>query len=155
MKDYREAVVAIFRNAPFIAGLGLTLKGMGPGWCESELAVRADHLQQDGFVHAGVQATLADHTAGGAARTLAGDGQMVLTVEFKINLLRPALGDRLRCRAQVIRPGRTIIVAESEVFARRDGEEKLAAKAMVTLALVATSGEVAGGRGNAGSTVSS
>lgn len=140
MQDYREAVAAIFRKAPFVAGLGVALRDLGPGWCESELPVRAEHLQQDGFVHAGVQATLADHTAGGAAGTLAGEGQMVLTVEFKINLLRPAVGETLRCRAQVLRPGRTIIVAESEVFARRGGDEKLAAKAMVTLALVATGG---------------
>ena len=94
------------------------------------------HLQQDGFVHAGAQATIADHTAGGAAGTLAGPGERVLTVEFQINLLRPAVGERLRCRAKLLKPGKTILVAESEVFAMRDGEEKMTAKATVTLALV-------------------
>jgi len=63
-------------------------------------------------------------------------GKTVLTVEFKINFLRPALGDRLRCRSAILRQGRTLHVAESEVYARRDGNEKLVAKAMVTLALV-------------------
>ena len=62
--------------------------------------------------------------------------EMVLTAEFKINLLRPALGDRLRCRATVLKAGRTLIVAESEVYAVRDGKEKLVAKATVTLAPV-------------------
>lgn len=134
--DVREHVRAIFDRAPFIGDLGVTLSDMGPGWCESVLAVAPRHLQQDGYIHAGVQATLADHTAGGAAGTMAGPGDLVLTIEFKINLLRPALGDRLRCRATVLRPGKTITVAESEVFASKDGDEKLVAKAMVTLALV-------------------
>lgn len=136
----RDRIRALFAGAPFIGGLGIELSDLGPGWCESLLAVRPEHLQQDGYVHAGVQATQADHTAGGAAGTLARDGQLVLSVEFKINLLRPAVGDRLRCRAAVLRPGRTIVVAESEVFARNDGAEKLVTKATVTLALVERGG---------------
>ncbi|GAB4369553.1 MAG: PaaI family thioesterase [Deltaproteobacteria bacterium] len=136
----REAVAAIFGRAAFVTGLGIRLADLGPGWCESELAVEERHLQQDGFVHAGVQATIADHTAGGAGGTLARPGEMVLTIEFKINLLRPAVGERLRCRAKVLKPGRTIVVAESEVFAVRGGAEKMSAKATVTLALVPSGG---------------
>ena len=139
----REAVAAIFRDSAFVSGLGIELKELGPGWCESELAVSQRHLQQDGFVHAGVQATIADHTAGGAAGTLARPGEMVLTVEFKINLLRPAVGERLRCRATVLKPGKSIVVAESEVFALRDGAERMTAKATVTLALVPAGGGTA------------
>ncbi len=134
--DYREHVRAIFERAPFIGDLGIALSELGPGWCESVLRIAPKHLQQDGYIHAGVQATIADHTAGGAAGTVAKPGDLVLTVEFKINLLRPALGDRLRCRATVLRDGRTITVVESEVFARQDAAEKLVSKAMVTLALV-------------------
>ena len=126
----------IFQRAAFIDGLGIRLRDMGEGWCESVLTVLPGHLQQDGFVHAGVQATMADHTAGGAAGTFAAEGGHVLTVEFKINFLRPARGEHLRCRAAVLRRGRTLHVAESEVYAGRDGNEKLVAKAMVTLALV-------------------
>ena len=134
--NFRENVRRIFEAAPFLEHLGLKLSDLGHGWCESTLAVRPKHLQQDGYIHAGVQATLADHTAGGAGGTLIRHDQTVLTIEFKINLLRPASGDRLRCRATVLRAGKTIIVAESEVFAWKDGEEKLAAKATVTLAVV-------------------
>jgi len=137
--DFPEQVRAIFDRAPFIGDLGVQLSDLGPGWCESILAVAPKHLQQDGYIHAGVQATVADHTAGGAAGTLARPDDLVLSVEFKINLLRPALGDRLRCRATVLRQGKTITVAESEVFARKDGEEKLVSKATVTLALVSMS----------------
>ncbi len=133
---FRENVQRIFEAAPFLDDLGLKLSDLGPGWCESVLPVGRKHLQQDGYIHAGVQATVADHTAGGAAGTLVKAGETVLSVEFKINLLRPAMGDRLRCRATVLRAGKTIIVAESEVFAGNDGIEKLSAKATVTLAVV-------------------
>jgi uncharacterized protein (TIGR00369 family) len=133
---FREAARAIFHKAPFITDLGLILADLGPGWCETVLPVAPKHLQQDGYVHAGVQATMADHTAGCAAGTLVRANEMVLTAEFKINLLRPALGNRLRCRATVLKPGKTLIVAESEVYVVRDGKEKLAAKATVTLAPV-------------------
>jgi uncharacterized protein (TIGR00369 family) len=134
--DFPGKVREIFQQAAFIDDLGVGLSDLGPGWCESALGVTPKHRQQDGFVHAGVQAAMADHTAGGAAATLAAEGDLVLTVEFKINFLRPARGERLRCRATVLRQGRTLSVAESEIYAQRDGNEKLVAKALVTLALV-------------------
>ncbi len=145
--DLRGKVREIFQRAAFIEDLGIRLKDLGEGWCESVLEVAPKHRQQDGYVHAGVQAAMADHTAGGAAGTLAGEGDLVLTVEFKINFLRPALGDLLRCRASVLRQGKTLAVAESEVCAERNGREKLVAKAMVTLALVSTP---SGGAGHGG-----
>lgn len=135
--NYRDQTRALFDEAPFIVDLGLALVDFGPGWCETAIAVAPRHLQQDGYVHAGVQATMADHSAGAAAGTLIRGNEMVLTAEFKIHLLRPAVGERLRCRATVLKPGKTLIVAESEVFAIHAGREKLAAKAMVTLVPVA------------------
>lgn len=126
----------IFQQAAFIADLGIQLHEVGQGWCETELQIAARHMQQDNFVHAGVQATMADHTAGGAATTLIGGNQFVLTVEFKINLLRPAHGEVLRCRAQVLKPGRTLSVVESEVYAVTGEEQKLVSKAIVTLAVM-------------------
>ncbi len=87
--------------------------------CEGVLTVRTEHLQQNGFVHAGVTASIADHTAG--------------TTEYSIHLLRPARGKELRCVAKVLRPGRTLSVVESEVLA--DGV--LVAKLTATLAIVA------------------
>ena len=88
-------------------------------------------------MHAGVQATIADHTAGGAGALALGADEYVLSIEFKINLLRPARGPDLVCRASILRAGRSVIVAESEVYDRaEDGVEKLTAKATVTLAAV-------------------
>lgn len=132
---YEERIAAIFASAPFIQDVGYRLRGCGPGWCETELAVQPRHAQQDGFVHAGVQATMADHTAGAAAATLMAADQMVLTVEFKLNLLRTAVCNHLFCRADVLRPGRQIVVAESAVYAVAQAQQKLVAKAMVTLML--------------------
>jgi len=81
-------------------------------------------------------ATMADHTAGYSAFTIVDENFQILTVEFKINFLRPAFGDALVCRSKVIRDGSQIIIAESEVFDIRGKEETLAAKAMVTLMAV-------------------
>ena len=134
--DYRQTVQAIFRQAPFIQHLGIELANMGPGWCDTAMIVRPEHRQQDVFIHAGVQATLADHTAGAAAGSLMASGEIVLTMEFKINLLRPAQGERLRGRAEVLRAGKTLTVVESSVYTQNQGQEKLVAKAMVTLAVV-------------------
>ena len=134
--DFERRVRALFDKARFLSHLGVRVGGVGDGWCESALDVAPHHLQQDDYVHAGVVATLADHTAGGAACTQVAAEQTVLTIEFKVNLLRPAVGGGLLCRSTVLRGGRTLIVCESEVFARRGAEEKLVAKATVTLAVV-------------------
>jgi uncharacterized protein (TIGR00369 family) len=106
------------------------------GEFHASFRVESVHGQQDGFVHAGVLATLADHTAGYAAFTLIPEDQRILTIEFKINFLKPARGEEVRCRSRVLSAGRRVLVAESEVFAVDRGPEKLVAKAIVTLMAV-------------------
>lgn len=133
--DYRQEVERILAAAPFIQALGLEAETIAPGYCATRLAVREDHQQQDGFVHAGVLAAIADHTAGAAGATLIAQGANVLTAEFKINLLRSARVKALCCVARVLKPGRTLIVVESEVLAGGD-DAVLLAKATVTLAVV-------------------
>ena len=135
--NFAERVAAIFDQAPFIKFLGIQFKECAPGYCETFLVPEPQHLQQDDVVHAGVVATLADHTAGGAAGTLIGEDEIVLTVEFKINLLRPAKGEKLIAKAKVIKPGKNLSIAESEVWSHSKEGPKLVAKAMVTLAVVA------------------
>lgn len=102
----------------------------------SELTIREDHRQQDGFIHAGVMATMADHTAGYSAFTIVPEEYQILTIEFKINFLRPACGSKLECHSKIIRHGRQIIIAESEVIDFRSENEVHSAKAMVTLMAV-------------------
>jgi len=133
----REELERIFSGAPFVESVGIRLVSVGPGVCETELELQPRHLQQNGFVHAGVQATMADHTAGGAAATLIEPGQVVLSIEFKINLLRTAKGEKLRCRAQVLKPGSQVMVVESEVECESRGTSKLVSKTTATMAVVA------------------
>lgn len=126
----------IFGRARFMTALGVELASVTPGVMQTTLVVRDDHQQQDGFVHAGVIATMADHTAGGAAVSVMPPGKVPLTIEYKINLLRPAVGPSLRCHARVLKPGRTVTVVDAEVYNVGDSGEKLVAKATVTLAVV-------------------
>jgi len=120
----------------FIKTCGINLVSLEHGWAESRLEITGAHSQQDGFAHAGVMATMADHTAGYAAFSVVTEDYRILTLEFKINFLRPATGDGLVCRAQVVKEGKNILVADSEVFSQRNGVEKLVAKALVTLVAV-------------------
>ncbi len=131
----REELERIFNAAPFVASVGIRLVAVDSGICETELDVEPRHLQQNGFVHAGVQATMADHTAGGAAATLVEAGQIVLTVEFKINLLRAAKGERLRCRSEVLKPGSHLMVVESEMQCEDAGTSKLVSKTTASIAV--------------------
>ena len=87
-------------------------------------------------MHAGGQATVADHSAGAAAATLARPGHRVLTAELSIHLLRPARGERLECVATVLKPGRTLTVVEAELYCMAGAERALVAKAIATIASV-------------------
>ena len=129
-------VELMFQDAPFVNNLGIKLKEIKSGYCVTFLQILPQHLQQTGVVHAGVITTIADHTAGGAATTVLRENQFILSVEFKVNLLRAAQGDRLECHSQVIKSGATLISAESEVFAIQGEKSTLVSKAWVTLAVL-------------------
>lgn len=126
----------LFRGAPFIADLGMEIESLGAGECVTSLVVEPRHLQQNGFVHAGVLATMADHSAGAATFTLVDKGSHVVTAEFKLSILRAARGERLRCQAKVLKPGKRISFAESEVYCESMGEERLVAKASGTMVVI-------------------
>ena len=134
--EFSKAIEQGFRHAPFVAHLGIELEALGPGWCEARLDVQPWHLQQTSVVHAGVVATLADHCAGAAATTQLAPGEFVVTAEYKINLLRGARGERLHCRAEVLKPGQTLAVVEAQVFAERAGQRELVAKLNATMAVI-------------------
>jgi uncharacterized protein (TIGR00369 family) len=102
------------------------------GAFETCLKIRNEHLQQDGFVHAGVISTMADHTAGYACYTTVSEKFRILTIEFKINYFKPAIGPLIICRSKVINNGKKIKIAESELFSVADDTEKLVSKAMLT-----------------------
>ena len=118
---------------------GFEVTRVAHGIFETRLRLRPEHLQQDGFVHAGVISTMADHTAGYAAFTTVDEAFRILTIEFKINFFKPAVGNRILCRSRVIQGGRKIIVSESELFAAAGKLEKKVSQAMVTLMAVPAS----------------
>lgn len=89
--------------------------------------------QQHGFIHGGVVGMIADSAAGYAAMTMVHATASVLTVEFKMNLVAPADGEKLIARGQVVRSGRTLIVTKAEVFAVKEGKEVLCALMQQTI----------------------
>lgn len=107
--------------------LGASLVSVEPGFVEIELPVVEALTQQHGFMHAGAVASIADSACGYAAFTLMPADAGVLAVEFKINLMAPAAGEKLVARARVIRAGRTLTVCQADVAAIGDGQERLVA----------------------------
>jgi uncharacterized protein (TIGR00369 family) len=105
-----------FARQGFMKTLGAELVSVGTGTCEIAVDFSEALTQQHGFFHAGVTATLADNAAGYAAFSTMPENSSVLTTEFKLNLLAPAKGPRLVARAEVIKPGRTLVVVAANVY---------------------------------------
>ena len=136
LSSERSALLREDFHQGFVKHCGIRLVALERGRGESRLEITENHSQQDRFVHAGVMATMADHTAGYAGFSMVPEDRRILTMEFKINYLRPVAGSSLVCRSRVIKEGRKVLVAESEIYDLRDGTEKLVAKALVTLMAV-------------------
>lgn len=114
--SFAEEVERSFVRQPIMNLIGAALSRVEPGVVEITLPYRADLAQQDGYVHAGIVTTIADSAAGYAAYSLMPAGSQVLSVEFKVNLLRPAQGVTFVARAEVIKAGKTLTVARADVF---------------------------------------
>src|SRR5204863_9546627 len=106
-----------FEAQAFMTTIGARLERVAPGEVVIVLPFRADLTQQHGFLHAGVVAAVADSACGYAALTLMEPAAAVLSVEFKINLLAPARGERFEAAARVIKAGRTLMICTAEVRA--------------------------------------
>ena len=113
---FAENIKQSFARQSTMSLIGAELSLVEPGIIEITLPYRADLAQQNGYVHAGIVTTIADSAAGYAAYSLMPAGAEVLSVEFKMNLLRPAQGKSFLARAEVIKPGRTLTVARADVF---------------------------------------
>ena len=134
--DYEARVRASFDRQVFMSTLGARLVRVEPGEVDLELPVRAELTQQHGFLHAGALASVADSACGYAALSLMPPGAAVLSVEFKINMLAPAAGDRVLAKGRVIRAGRTVTVCWGEVFALSGPTERLVATMVGTMMTV-------------------
>ena len=131
-----ETLRGFFRSAPFMVDLGVEPIAASEGRLTTELKLAQRHLQHTGQAHAGVMASLADHSMGAAAQTMAPAGHWVLTAELKTSLLRAGQGERLVCEAWVLKAGRSLSFTEAEVYAETQGQRVLVMKASATMALV-------------------
>jgi uncharacterized protein (TIGR00369 family) len=143
--DWNGKVRDSFARQTVMQTIGARVSALTPGFCEIELPYRRDLCQQHGFLHAGITTTIADSAAGYAAFSLMPPGSSVLTVEFKVNLMAPATGERFLARGRVIKPGRTLTVADAEVLAVENGKEKPVAKMLATMMCLADKSDTAGG----------
>ena len=136
----REALMAmgceVLASQPFSQLIGAELTALSPGRCELQIPIGDSLKQQHGFVHGGVISYAADNAltyAGGTA--LRGP---VVTSEFKINYLRPAIGERLIARAEAVHTGKSQAVCRCDVYVVQDGQEKLCAVAQGTIAALSS-----------------
>ena len=128
-----ERVRDSFAQQQFMTTLGATLISVIPGTVEIAVPFRADLTQQNNFLHAGVVTSILDSACGYAALSLAPEGANVLSVEFKVNLLSPAVGERFVARSKVKRAGKLLTVVAADAFAVQDGQEKLVATMLATI----------------------
>lgn len=126
-------VWASFARQTFMATIGARLAQLQPGYCEVAIPFRGDLCQQHGYLHGGVITAVAANAAGYAAFSLMPDGSSVLGVEYKINLLGPAAGERFIAIGRVLKPGRRLSVVECEVEAEDAGRRKLIGKMLTTM----------------------
>lgn len=142
--DFAKRVEKSFATQGIMATIGARLTRIEPGYCEIELPYSDAVSQQHGFFHGGAIGTIADSAGGYAAFSLMDASDGVLTVEYKLNLMAPARGERLIARGRVLRPGRTLTVTRAEVAVVKDGEETACAAMQQTLMRIVGRADVTG-----------
>ena len=131
--DYAVRVRASFARQGVMELIGASIVEVAPGYCALALAPRPEISQQHGYVHAGILATLVDSAGGYAGFTLFPEESSVLTVEYKLNLLAPAQGERIVAEGFVVKPGRTLAITRGEIHAEKGGSRTLVAIMQQTL----------------------
>jgi uncharacterized protein (TIGR00369 family) len=122
-----------FARQKLMQTIGASLTRVAPGEVEIVLPFRDDLTQQHGYLHAGIVTSIVDTACGYAALSLMPAASEVLTVEFKLNFLAPAMGSHMVARSRVTTPGRTLTVCTGDAFAIQDGKEKLVATMLATM----------------------
>jgi uncharacterized protein (TIGR00369 family) len=133
---FEARVRASFERQRAMATIGARLVRVEPGEVEIELPFREDLTQQHGFLHAGIVTTLVDSACGYAALSVMDKESAVLSVEYKVNLLAPAVGERMRAVGRVIKSGRTLVVCTGEVIAVAGASESVVTLMQATMMAV-------------------
>ncbi|MDT1060521.1 PaaI family thioesterase [Paracoccus sp. CPCC 101403] len=124
MTEVETRIRDSFDRQSMMLTLGATLAEIAPGRVVIHAPILPGSLQQHGAGHAGLAFSIGDSAAGYSALSLMPEGAEVMTVEMKINLMSPAIGDRLEAEGRVIRPGRRIMVVAADVWAVSNGTRK-------------------------------
>ena len=130
---WEARVRASFARQGAMALIGAEIVALAPGRCSIALPRRAEVSQQHGYVHAGMIAAIVDAAGGYAGYTIFPEESSVLTVEFKLNLLAPATGDRIVAEGTVVKPGRSLAITTGEVYAEEGTRRTLVALMQQTL----------------------
>jgi uncharacterized protein (TIGR00369 family) len=131
--SFAGEIAQSFARQTIMGLIGAELARVEPGLIEITLPYRADLAQQHGYVHAGIVATIADSACGYAAYSLMPPNSEVLSVEFKVNLLRPAKGEMFSAVAEVVKSGKTLTVVRADVFGIEEGRRDLIATMLGTM----------------------
>ena len=142
--DFETRVRDSFSRQAAMHTLGAVLGRVAPGEEEIEMPYRADLAQQHGYMHGGIITAILDSACGYAALSLSATDTAVLTVEYKVNFIAPAKGERFVARGEVLRPGATVTVCKGDVVAIEDGEEKLVTTMLTTLMFLADRPDLSG-----------
>ena len=119
--DYENVVRDSFSRQQFMQEMGVRIEVLRPGICELAVDRRPGLTQQHGFFHGGLVAAIADSAAGYAAFSLYPANSTVLTVDYSVNFLKPAQGNLLRARAEVVKSGKTLYVCKADAYVEEDG----------------------------------
>ena len=131
--EYETRIRESFARQQVMNLIDARLERVEPGAIDIVLPYRADLTQQNGYLHAGILTTIADSACGYAAYTLMPAGSDVLSVEFKMNLLRPAVGEAFKAEARVIKAGKTLTVTRCDVYGVKGEEKTLIATMLATM----------------------
>jgi uncharacterized protein (TIGR00369 family) len=135
--DYEARIRSSFEKQGVMKTIGAALTKIAPGEVVIEFSYDTSLTQQHGYVHAGVVTTVVDSACGYAAYTLMAPDSEVLTIEYKVNFMYPARGDRFKGIGRVLRSGRTVTVCSGDVVAVENGKEKVVATMLATMISVA------------------
>ena len=131
--NFESRVRSSFDRQEVNRTIGARLVKVAPGEVHIELPVRHDLTQQHGYIHAGITTTVVDSACGYAALTLMPEPMEVLTIEYKVNFLSPARGEKILAIGKVVKPGRTVTVCSGEAWAYGGGGRKQVAAMQATM----------------------
>lgn len=134
--NYEARVRASFAKQGVMTTCAARLNRIEPGMVEIEFPFSLGLSLHNGYIHAGVMTTVVDSACGYAAYTLMAADFDVLSIEYKVNFMSPAVGERFRCVGRVIKAGRTITVCSGDVFAVANKKEKIVATMLATMIAV-------------------